>query len=220
MTAAKPFEIGGPLGGGSGSASASNCRSPACTPTPPVVLPVQVVNGKDAGPRIFVSAALHGDEIIGVEIIRRLLKLPALDGLRGTLVAVPVVNTLPSCTSRATCRTGSTLNRSFPGSESGSLGGAPRQPVHQGVVSRCDYGIDLQHRRGAPPNLPQIRGDLANPRRCACAARSVVPLCSLRADRGHLARVHDPEGHPGDPVRIVEARLSTRSASASGGRAC
>ena len=58
----------------------------------PVTMPVQVVHGRKPGPIVFVSAAVHGDEINGVEIIRRLLRLSALKHLRGTLVAVPKVN--------------------------------------------------------------------------------------------------------------------------------
>ena len=58
----------------------------------PMSIPVQVVSGKKSGPRLFLSAAIHGDEINGIEIIRRLLKLPALKRLHGTIIAVPMVN--------------------------------------------------------------------------------------------------------------------------------
>src|SRR5258708_2395328 len=60
----------------------------------PVVLPVMVLHGNAPGPKLFVSAALHGDEIIGVEIIRRLLRMPELKNLAGTLLAVPIVNVM------------------------------------------------------------------------------------------------------------------------------
>ncbi|MGM0413498.1 MAG: succinylglutamate desuccinylase/aspartoacylase family protein, partial [Pseudomonadota bacterium] len=58
----------------------------------PINVPVHVVRGRKDGPRLFVSAAIHGDEINGVEIIRRLLGNSLLRRLRGTLMAVPVVN--------------------------------------------------------------------------------------------------------------------------------
>jgi hypothetical protein len=58
----------------------------------PMSLPLQVIHSKREGPRLFVSAAIHGDEINGVEIIRRLLRLPLMSKLRGTLLAVPIVN--------------------------------------------------------------------------------------------------------------------------------
>ena len=57
-----------------------------------MTMPVHVLRGKKDGPHLFVSAAVHGDEIIGVEIIRRLLKLKILRRIRGSLIAVPVVN--------------------------------------------------------------------------------------------------------------------------------
>lgn len=47
-----------------------------------VSLPVCVIHGRRPGPRLFVSAAVHGDEINGVEIVRRLLKKPLLGKLR------------------------------------------------------------------------------------------------------------------------------------------
>ena len=55
-------------------------------------MPVQVISGRKAGPVLFVSAAIHGDELNGVEIVRRLLKRKILRSIRGTLVAVPIVN--------------------------------------------------------------------------------------------------------------------------------
>ncbi len=82
----------------------------------PVSMPVHVVHGKNDGPIVFISAAVHGDEINGVEIIRRLLRTPQLKRIRGTLLAVPIVNVfgfhnrsryLPdrSTTVRVTCPT-------------------------------------------------------------------------------------------------------------------
>jgi predicted deacylase len=59
----------------------------------PVTLSAHVVHGQRDGPVMFVSAAVHGDEVIGVEIVRRLLRTPNLDRLAGTLIAVPIVNT-------------------------------------------------------------------------------------------------------------------------------
>ena len=61
-----------------------------------VSMPVHVIHGRKPGPCLFVSAAIHGDEINGVEIIRRLLRTKALASLKGTLIAVPVVNGLIS----------------------------------------------------------------------------------------------------------------------------
>ncbi|MDX1696828.1 MAG: succinylglutamate desuccinylase/aspartoacylase family protein, partial [Thiohalobacterales bacterium] len=83
----------------------------------PMSLPVQVVSGKRDGPRLFVSAAVHGDEINGVEIIRRLLRLPLLKKLRGTLLAIPIVNVYGFVSRSRYLPDRRDLNRSFPGSE-------------------------------------------------------------------------------------------------------
>ena len=87
----------------------------------PVTIPVHVIHSKRPGPRLFVSGAVHGDEINGVEIIRRILKLPALKRLRGTLIAVPIVNVHGFINHSRYLPDRRDLNRSFPGSETGSL---------------------------------------------------------------------------------------------------
>ena len=87
----------------------------------PITIPVHVKCGKRKGPRLFVSAAVHGDEINGVEIIRRLLAHKSLKSLRGTLVAVPVVNVHGLISHSRYLPDRRDLNRSFPGNENGSL---------------------------------------------------------------------------------------------------
>ena len=87
----------------------------------PMGLPLRVVRGRQAGPCLLVCAALHGDELNGVEIIRRLLALPLLKRLRGTLIAVPVVNVYGLVAHSRYLPDRRDLNRAFPGSESGSL---------------------------------------------------------------------------------------------------
>lgn len=87
----------------------------------PVVLSVQVIRGRRDGPCLFVSAAVHGDEINGVETIRRLTRSPALNYLRGTLIGVPVVNVYGFVRQARYLPDRRDLNRSFPGSEKGSL---------------------------------------------------------------------------------------------------
>ena len=82
-----------------------------------MTMPVHVLRGNKDGPRLFVSAAIHGDEIIGVEIIRRLLKLKTLMRMRGTLIAVPVVNVYGFINQTRYLPDRRDLNRFFPGSE-------------------------------------------------------------------------------------------------------
>jgi predicted deacylase len=132
------------------------------TTSAPVHLPVIVQRGLVPGPIMFVSAALHGDEINGVEIIRRVLKLPQLSELRGTLLAVPIVNTLAFIHQSRYLPDRRDLNRSFPGSEGGSLAARLAWLFLKEVVGRCDFGIDLHTGAIHRPNLPQIRTDLRN----------------------------------------------------------
>ena len=90
-----------------------------------MAMPVHVVRGRRDGPRLFVSAAIHGDEILGVEIIRRLLGLRLLKHLRGTLIAVPVVNVYGYTARSRYLPDRRDLNRSFPGSPTGSSSRRP-----------------------------------------------------------------------------------------------
>lgn len=127
-----------------------------------ISMPVQVVNGRRTGPRLFVSGALHGDEINGVEIIRRLLRLPALRQLRGTLLAVPVVNVYGFINQSRYLPDRRDLNRMFPGSEKGSQAGRLARLFMQQIVARCTHGIDLHTGAIHRQNLPQVRGSLSS----------------------------------------------------------
>ncbi len=129
----------------------------------PLTMPVQIVRGRETGPGLFISAALHGDELNGVEIIRRVLKLPALGKLRGTLIAVPIVNVQAFLNQSRYLPDRRDLNRSFPGSGSGSLAARIAHVFLKEIVGRADYGIDLHTGALHRPNLPQIRASLDNP---------------------------------------------------------
>ena len=87
----------------------------------PVNLSVHVVHGRKPGPVMFVSAAIHGDEVIGVEIVRRLLKAKALKSMAGTLLAVPIVNTYGFLKNARYLPDRRDLNRCFPGGPEGSM---------------------------------------------------------------------------------------------------
>lgn len=123
----------------------------------PVNLSVQVHHGKRPGPTVFVSAAVHGDEVIGVEIVRRLLRAPQLAALRGTLLVVPIVNAFGFLNRSRYLPDRRDLNRCFPGHPSGSLGSRLAHIFLNEVVLRCDAGIDLHSAAIHRTNLPQIR---------------------------------------------------------------
>ncbi|WP_339741264.1 succinylglutamate desuccinylase/aspartoacylase family protein [uncultured Maricaulis sp.] len=142
----------------------------------PVTMSAHVVHGKRTGPTLFVSAAVHGDEIIGVEIVRRLLRNPALNRLRGTLLAVPIVNSYGFMSHSRYLPDRRDLNRCFPGSTQGSLAARLAHIFMTEIVKRSDVGIDLHSAAINRTNLPQIRISPAMPRTMELAEAFGAPL--------------------------------------------
>ncbi len=126
-------------------------------------MPVRVIRGRRPGPTLFVSAAVHGDEINGVEIIRRLLAMPLLRRIQGTLLAIPVVNVYGLVAHSRYLPDRRDLNRSFPGSDRGSLTARLANLFLEEIVSRASHGIDLHTGAIHRTNLPQIRTTLSTP---------------------------------------------------------
>jgi len=120
-------------------------------------MPVHVVNGRKPGPRLFLCAAIHGDELNGVEIIRRVLRMKALKGLCGCLVAVPIVNVLGFISQSRYLADGRDLNRFFPGTETGSFASTLASLFMKEIVGRSTHGIDLHTGARHRSNFPQIR---------------------------------------------------------------
>jgi len=126
----------------------------------PMTIPVHVISGKKPGPRLFISAAIHGDEINGVEIIRRLLRRPALKRLKGTIIAVPIVNVHGLINHSRYLPDRRDLNRSFPGSEKGSLAARLAYLFMHEIVAQSTHGIDIHTGAQHRSNLPQIRANM------------------------------------------------------------
>jgi predicted deacylase len=150
------FEIGGEL-------IAPNTRRTVDLPVSslsdhtPVTMSAHVIHGKADGPTVFVSAGVHGDEVIGIEIVRRLLKSAAIRGLRGTLIVVPIVNSFGFINKSRYLPDRRDLNRSFPGSEGGSLAARLANLFLTEIVSRAEIGIDLHSAAIHRFNYPQVR---------------------------------------------------------------
>jgi uncharacterized protein len=125
-----------------------------------IELPVHVVHGRKSGPVLFLSAALHGDEINGVEIIRRVLKHKSINKIKGTLIAIPVVNIYGFIDQTRYLPDRRDLNRSFPGSEKGSMAGRMAHLFLNEIVAKCTHGIDLHTGAIHRENLPHIRAVL------------------------------------------------------------
>jgi predicted deacylase len=139
-------------------------------------MPVHVLHGRRDGPRLFVCAALHGDEVNGVEIIRQVLALKTLNRLHGTLVAVPVVNVYGVIHQSRYLPDRRDLNRSFPGHESGSMTARVAHLFMTEIVYRCTHGIDLHTGAIHRSNLPQIRANLDDPETERLASAFGVPV--------------------------------------------
>ena len=142
----------------------------------PVAMSVHVVHGRRPGPTLFVSAAIHGDEVIGVEIVRRLLRSASLDTMRGTLLAIPIVNAFGFMNHSRYLPDRRDLNRSFPGSSQGSLAARLAHLFMEEIVSRSDVGIDLHSAAVHRTNLPQIRVTPSKPDTMALAETFGAPL--------------------------------------------
>lgn len=162
MNRATPFELGGTTVA-PGSRATIDLPMARLYTNNELTLPVHVVHGRRSGPVLFVSAAVHGDEINGVEIIRRLLKVKALGRIKGTLLAIPVVNPFGFIQRSRYLPDRRDLNRSFPGSPKGSLAGRVAHLFITEIAGNCDFGIDLHTGSNFRSNLPQIRACLDDP---------------------------------------------------------
>ena len=151
-----PFIIGG-VSVAAGSRALVDLPVSLLSNHTPVTLPVHVLHGEKDGPAMFVSAAVHGDELNGVEIVRRLLKMMKPGNIQGTLLLVPVVNAFGFIGHSRYLPDRRDLNRSFPGSVHGSLAARLAHLFLKEVVLRCQFGVDLHTAAVHRTNLPQIR---------------------------------------------------------------
>ncbi len=179
----------------------------------PLSMPVVVIHGRYEGPKLFVSAAIHGDEINGIEVCRTLLQTDPL-ALHGTLMVIPVVNVFGFVDQSRYLPDRRDLNRAFPGSAKGSLASQLAHLFMTQVLARSDFGIDLHTGSHHRTNLPQIRADLqdSETRRLAEAFGAPVFLHSkirpgsLRA-AATKAGVHMLLFEAGEPLRYNDEAI-------------
>jgi len=173
-----------------------------------VSMPVHVVHGRKDGPVLFISAAIHGDEINGVEIIRRILSMPSIKRLKGTLLAVPVVNIFGFNSHSRYLPDRRDLNRSFPGREEGSMAARLAHIFMSEIVCRADLGIDLHTAAIHRDNFPQIRADLKDEKLSVLARVFATPVLLHSAPpEGALRRAAADESVP---VMVYEAGEALR----------
>ena len=171
-------------------------------------MPVHVIHASKEGARLFVSAAVHGDELNGTEIIRRLLAHKSLKRMSGTLVVVPVVNVYGVVYGSRYMPDRRDLNRYFPGSEKGSLTARVANLFMTEVVRRCTHGIDLHTGAIHRTNLPQIRANLDDQETEKLARAFGVPVMLNSAFRDGSLR--ECAANEGIPMLLYEAGEALR----------
>jgi hypothetical protein len=162
-----------------------------------VAVPVRVIRAKRQGPRVFITGAVHGDELNGMGIIRRLMyeELPVLQ--RGTLVMVPVVNVSGLENHMRYLPDRRDLNRAFPGSSSGAISSRLAYVMYHEVISQCDMGIDFHSAAVRRTNYPNVRADMRNPevKKLARAFGSEL-IVNSKGPEGSLRRTAVKSGVP------------------------
>lgn len=127
-------------------------------------MPVFVARGAAAGPTLCLSAGIHGDELNGVEVARRVFADIDAQKLRGTVIALPAINAEGVRSGTRYLSDRRDLNRAFPGSAGGSIARIIADAVFSNVIVHCDALVDLHTASNNRANIPQIRADLSDPR--------------------------------------------------------
>jgi len=166
-------------------------------------VPLRVLRARKPGPAVFVTAAIHGDEINGTGIIHDFLFGEAMNLSAGMLVLAPVVNVFGFEAHERYLPDRRDLNRSFPGSKKGSLASRIANTLMTEIVAKCDYGIDLHTAAAQRTNYPNVRADLNNP-----GARKIAEAfgCMLVVDgKGPVGSFRREATKAGCPTVILEA---------------
>jgi predicted deacylase len=128
-----------------------------------VISPITVVYGTRPGPVLCLTAAIHGDELNGVEIVRRVVNGVEPGALGGTVIGVPIVNLFGFSRNSRYLPDRRDLNRFFPGSRYGSIASRIAYSFFTNVVKHCDALVDFHTGSFDRSNLPQVRADLTMP---------------------------------------------------------
>ncbi|MCP5245374.1 MAG: succinylglutamate desuccinylase/aspartoacylase family protein [Burkholderiales bacterium] len=138
--------------------------------------PVLVVNGAKTGPVLCLTAAIHGDELNGIEIVRRILHDLDPEYLSGVVIGVPIVNLQGFHRSSRYLTDRRDLNRYFPGDPQGSSASRIAHSFFNEVINHCHFLVDLHTGSAYRTNLPQIRGNLHHPKVAAFAHLFGIPV--------------------------------------------
>lgn len=142
----------------------------------PTTLPCVVLHGAREGPRVWMNAAVHGDELTGIEVVRRLIARVRPRSLSGTLLLVPMVNIYGVTAGTRYLPDRRDLNRCFPGGANGSMAARLAYTLLTEIVDRCEVGVDMHSGSDHRQNLPQIRANLSDERTRALALAFAPPV--------------------------------------------
>ncbi|MEM7809098.1 MAG: succinylglutamate desuccinylase/aspartoacylase family protein [Planctomycetota bacterium] len=166
-------------------------------------MPVRVIRGVEEGKTLFVTAAVHGDEINGTGIIHDLMYARRPTIRRGTLILVPVVDVFGFETQSRYMPDRRDLNRCFPGGGTGSLSSRVANLLFEEIVTKCDFGLDLHSAATGRTNFPNVRADLSNP---GCRELAEAFGCELMVDgTGPEGSLRRSAVEAGVPTIILEA---------------
>lgn len=177
----------------------------------PVMVPLTVVHGAAPGARLFVSAAIHGNEINGIEMVRQVRNDVDPKALRGTLLLIAIANPIAFMNLSRDLPDGRDLNRSFPGRDLGSMASHIAASLFDKVIRRADYGIDLHTAAAGRTNLPHVRADMSFPQvRRLAAAFGCEVVFDMKGEKGMLRHAATRVGIPtivyeaGEPLKFQQ----------------
>lgn len=160
-------------------------------------LDMRVIHGVHPGKRLFICSTIHGDELNGIEIIRRVLASSSIKHLHGTLIAIPIVNLFGMLLHSRYLPDRRDLNRSFPGSATGSSAAQLANAFLNEIVTKCTHGIDLHTGSNNRLNLPQIRCDFQNAETLQLALAFGAPvILKSKIREGSLREASEKLGIP------------------------
>lgn len=162
MNTTKGLEIGGAIIN-PGETREINLKVSEFFTATPALVPISVFRGMEEGPTVVVTAAVHGDELNGVGIVRKLIYEMNHERLKGTLICVPILNRFGFLTQSRYLPDRRDLNRFFPGKPDGVMAERICYVLFNEIIKKCDYGIDLHTAAADRTNIPHIRADMENP---------------------------------------------------------
>lgn len=179
-------------------------------------IPIYVYRSVHDGPVVLLMAGMHGDEVNGIEIVRRMLTRKMLYPLKGTIIAIPILNIYGFLNFSREVPDGKDVNRSFPGNRDGSLASRVAHRFMKEVMPYVDYGIDFHTGGSSRTNYPQIRCVMSDPRNQELAAAFAPPFIinsnlrqgSLRKEAARLGK-HILVYETGESLRFDDLGVST-----------